>query len=64
MFSPDSFVIGKRSPVGAAVGALATVLLYTYFPELPELVKGAIEIVAIAVSQIVVVNWMGVTSDE
>ena len=66
---PDSLVIGKRIPVGAAVGGIVTFAGEVYNmlnPEAPLSVAavGGLSTALVAVAQVLVVNTFGVTQAE
>jgi len=56
---PNTIIIGKRIPLGAAIGALATVFANLYPEHAASIVASATVVTFVA--QIVVVNWLGVT---
>jgi len=56
---PNSIILGKRIPLGAVIGALATIFVNIFPEHASSIVAGST--IVIAVSQVVVVNWLGVT---
>ncbi len=61
---PGTFIVGKRIPIGAAVGAAAAIALFYFGGDaMPEYVEEAIKLVAIAAAQLLVVNIGGVTTE-
>lgn len=63
-----NIIIGKRIPIGAAVGGVITLLAYAWnltHPDapLPSDVVLAVNTVVVAIVQTVVVNTMGVTTE-
>ena len=56
---PNTIIIGKRIPLGAAIGAVATVFANVFPDHAASIVAGSTAVIFIA--QIIVVNWIGVT---
>ena len=54
-------IIGKRVPVGAAIGSLATVFA-SIFPEHATAIIGSTTVITF-IAQIIIANWIGVTSE-
>ena len=56
---PQSFVVGERITVGAAIGSTAAVLGYIFPQYAPAIAAAAVPITAIV--QVIIVNWRGVS---
>lgn len=65
----DQIIIGKRIPIGAIVGALITAAAITWdatHPEspVPAGLVSALSTVLVGITQIIVVNFFGVTGGQ
>ena len=54
-------IIGKRIPIGAAIGSLATMFSYLHPQYASAIIAAAVPLTFIA--QVIIVNFLGVTSD-
>jgi len=57
----SNVIIGKRIPIGAAIGSLATVFSYLYPQYAPAIIAAAVPLTFVV--QVIIVNYLGVTSN-
>ncbi len=55
----NNIIIGKRIPVGSAIGGMATVFAFIFPDYAPAIIAVAVPITAVV--QVIIVNKLGVT---